>query len=309
MSEKLNRRAFLRSAAAMAGAAAVVLPGASSAALPASTGELRGRVYKSFMIGMFREEGLSWAEKFKLFKECGFDGVELNSPGTLPLREILDARDATGVLVSEIVNSTHWTIRLSEPDPKRREMAVNSLRSSLKDAHVLGASSVLLVVGKVTDELEENHEQVWKRSIAEIRKCVPDAAKLGVRIAVENVGNGFCADPKLWAQYIDELAEGSPWIGAHFDIANHIKISPPAEWIHILGRRIVKLHIKDWSQRFADTKSRGLAPLGEGDADWPSVRKALLEINYTGWGAAEGFGGDREFMRDIARRMDSVLGL
>jgi hexulose-6-phosphate isomerase len=305
----MSRRDFVGSTLAVAGsiAAGSARP-ASAAELPPSTGEMRGRLFKSLMAGMFRET-LPWGERFQVLKDCGFDGIELSSPGNLPIKEICQARDESGLLISEIVNSTHWTIRLSDPDPRKREQAVGSLRVSIKDAHALGASTVLLVVGKVSDDQEENHDQVWTRSIQGIRQCLPDAAKYGVRIAVENVWNGFCTDPKQWAAYIDELAEGSPWIGAHYDIGNHIKYGPPADWIRILGPRILKLHIKDWSRAEENAKSRGFCKLGEGDADWPEVRKALRQINYHGWAAAEVGGGDRAVMRDVVERMNSVLCL
>jgi hexulose-6-phosphate isomerase len=307
---RMDRRAFLQSAAIAAAAVstpAFAQSASASGALPASTGELKGRLYKSLMIGMFTEKNLSWMEKFKVLRDCGFEGVELSSPGNLPLKEIREAQDATGLMVGEIVNSTHWTIRFSDPDPHKREQALDSLSTSIKDAHALGASTVLLVIGKVTPDA--THDEVWKRSIPEIRKAIPTAAKYGVRIAVENVWNGFCENPKDWAQYIDELADGSPWVGAHFDIGNHIKFSPPAEWIRVLNKRILKLHVKDFA--IDKNKDRGgtFCKLGEGDANWPEVRKALREINYTGYAAAEVGGGDREVMKDVVARMNSVLGL
>ena len=50
--------------------------------------------------------------------------------------------------------------------------------------------------------------------------------------------------------------------------------------------------------------------IGEGDCDWPEVRKALADIGYTsGWATAEVKGGGRERLADIAQRMDRVLNL
>jgi len=48
--------------------------------------------------------------------------------------------------------------------------------------------------------------------------------------------------------------------------------------------------------------------IGEGDCDWPAVRKALNEIGYTaGWATAEVPGGDRNRIAEIAKRMNEVL--
>jgi hexulose-6-phosphate isomerase len=164
----------------------------------------------------------------------------------------------------------------------------------------VGASSVLLVPGKVTDPQLENHQQVWDRSIAEIRKLLPLADRLRMQILIENVGNGFCEDPRQFADYIDAI--GSRWVGVHFDIGNHIRISPPAEWIRILNKRIRKLDVKDRSR----ANERTL--IGDGAADWPAVREALREIGFQGWAAAEVSGGDRSRLAEVLARMNRVLG-
>ena len=48
-------------------------------------------------------------------------------------------------------------------------------------------------------------------------------------------------------------------------------------------------------------------PLLEGDCDWPAVMKALREINYSGWAAAEINAGGRDHLADTAQRMDRIL--
>jgi len=129
---------------------------------------------------------------------------------------------------------------------------------------------------------------------------LPLAEELGIKILIENVGNGFCYDPVQMAKYIDEIAH--PLVGVHFDIGNHIAVSPPARWIRVLGKRIKKLDVKD---RMKDRKN---AEIGDGDAGWPDVRQALRELGYRGWAAAEVNGGGRERLADIVNRMNRVLG-
>lgn len=292
-----NRRVFVRNSSA----AVLSLSGANLLATPNddSSTNVGNHIYKSLKWKMIRTDGTT-LEKFKLLKELGYDGVELDSPVGVDMNEALAASQETGLPIEGIVNSTHWTIRHSDPDPSVRAEAFANMQRAMRDAKFVGADSVLLVPGKVTDPERENHDQVWERSIADIRRLIPLADELEVRILIENVGNGFCYDPKLMAQYIDEI--NSPWVGVHFDIGNHIVVSPPAEWIRVLGMRIRKLDIKD------RTKTRESRKIGEGDAGWADVREALTEVGYRGWAAAEVSGGDRDRLAEILQRMNHVVG-
>ncbi len=76
------------------------------------------------------------------------------------------------------------------------------------------------------------------------------------------------------------------------------------DWIRSLGRRIVKLDLKGFSR--ANNK---FTKIGEGDLDWEDVRKALLEINYYGWAAAEVGGGNLDRLKEISANMDKAFGL
>jgi hexulose-6-phosphate isomerase len=67
---------------------------------------------------------------------------------------------------------------------------------------------------------------------------------------------------------------------------------------------VVKLDVKGFSR--AENK---FTPIDEGDIDWADVRKALLEIHYSGWVAAEVSGGSPEQLQAISRAMDKVFGL
>ena len=99
--------------------------------------------------------------------------------------------------------------------------------------------------GKVNGD-KENHDHVWKRSIEQVQKVIPLASRLGVRVLIETVWNGFCESPEKFRDYIDEF--DSPWVGAYFDIGNMQKFAPADKWIKILGNRIVKLDVKDWGK-------------------------------------------------------------
>ena len=65
----------------------------------------------------------------------------------------------------------------------------------------------------------------------------------------------------------------------------------------------MKLDVKDWG------KKSGFCKIGDGDVDWAEVRKALLDIEFTGWCTAEVAGGKRGRIEDVAKRMNVALGL
>ncbi|QDU51255.1 sugar phosphate isomerase/epimerase family protein [Gimesia panareensis] len=296
----LSRRQFVLLAAAAAASHPLLAQGAES-----QDGYLKGRLLKTLKIGMVRV-GNSLEEKFALAKEAGFDGIELNTPG-IDVKEVNAAIKATGLPVDGSVNAGHWNVRHTDPDPKVRAKALESLKEALRQTHAVGGNTVLLVVGRGSDGPEE---EIWKRSIDNISQAIPLAAELGVPIAVENVWNQFCYDhdgdhtqtAEKFVKYIDEF--DSPWVGMQFDIGNHWKYGSMGDWIRQLNKRIIKLDLKGFSREMGK-----FTKIGEGDLDWADVRKALAEIKYAGWAAAEVGGGDLTRLKEISTNMDRVFGL
>lgn len=297
MKTSMNRRHFLHTSAAALATSLLARPKLTRAA-PDDLAIGR-HIYKSLKWGMVRHEGTT-LERFQLLKELGYDGVEIDSPVGVDKNEALEASRKTGLPIEGVVNSTHWKIRHSDPDPAVRAQAVRDMETALRTAHFVGANSVLLVPGRVNNDQTENHDHVWQRSIAGIKRVLPVAEELQIQILIENVGNGFCTDPVQMARYIDEMDH--PLVGVHFDIGNHIWASPPAHWIRVLGKRIKKLDVKD------RTRDRKSVKIGDGDAGWADTRQALRELGYRGWAAAEVEGGGRERLAEILERMNRVLG-
>ena len=304
---RINRRHFLQGvggavvATGLAGAPVV----AEGKDRPAKRGDSPVRLKKAVKFGMVKTDA-SILDKFKLLKELGFDGVEMNSPSPLDRNEVLAARDKSGLPIHGVVNSLHWKAPLSHPDPAVREKCVDSIRTALRDAKAYGGSSRLLVPAKVDATMP--YDKASTRSQAEIRKVVPLAEELGIRILIENVWNNFLLSPLEMARYIDEFA--SPVVGSYFDVGNVVRSGWPEQWIRILDKRIGKLDIKEYDRTKRDKEGlwEGFkVQIGEGSVNWPEVMKALGEINFSGWATAEVPGGDRDRLKDIADRMDRVL--
>ena len=243
----------------------------------------------------------------KAIKVAGFDGVEMMSH--MDVDEVLRARDETGLEIPSVCGAHHWGKPLSDPDAKVRDEGLQALKQTLRDAKRYGASSVLLVPAVVKKEV--SYDEAYTRSQAEIRKAVPLAEELGVKIAIENVWNNFLLSPLEAARYVDEFK--SPAVGWHFDVGNIIHYGWPEQWIRVLGQRIQKFHIKEFSRKTADQQGKGAGfavPLLEGDNNWPAIMKAVDEIGYHGWAITEQSGGDTpEGLRDLASRLEKILAL
>ncbi len=311
-SKELSRRDFVhRSSAALIsssflGGSALGCAGAADASTKPLDASLEGRIYKTLKIGMVKVKG-SLTEKFAAAKEAGFAGIEMNSPG-MDVEATRLAIKESGLPVDGTVCSTHWNKTHTSPDEKVRAEALRDLQTAIRDTHAVGGNTALLVVGHGKDGPES---EIWPRAIENISKALPLCAELGVYIAIENVWNRFLYDhdgdhlqsADKFVKFVDEL--NSPWVGMQFDIGNHWKYGSMGDWIRSLGKRVVKLDLKGYSR----AKNNWVKEIGTGDIDWADVRKALIEINYYGWAAAEVGGGDLERLKQISANMDRVFGL
>jgi hexulose-6-phosphate isomerase len=252
--------------------------------------------------GMIRVPGATVQEKLELVKKIGFQGVEISVPGEVDVNEAVAASKATGIKIHGVIDSKHWQVRLSDPDEAVRKQAIEFLQEGIRAAKAVGADTVLLVPGKVTDPKNENWDQVWERSQAGVKACLPLAAECNVVIAIETVWNDFITKPEHLTKYIDEL--NSKHVGAYFDCSNMLKYGvSSADWIRALGDRLVKFDFKGYSH-----KTGFKTPIGEGDEGWPEVLQALGELGYDGWATSEVSGGGEPELREIYDRMKRVLG-
>src|SRR2546425_10551308 len=265
---------------------------------------------KGYMLNTFPGKELPVMEKFKIIKAAGFDGVE--PPSHLEPEEVLRARDETGLSIPS-VSCGQQSRPLSHPDASKRAAAVEGVKQALRIARRYGASSILVVPGGVSEEIP--YAEAYRRNQEELRKAVPLAEELGVKLAIENVWNHFLLTPMEAARFVDEF--NSPAVGWHFDIGNVIYLGWPEHWIRVLGKRIQKLHIKEYSRK--KMNERGLragfaVEYLEGDNDWPAVMKALDDIGYHGWGIAEPAWRPEGVepptrLKQIAEKMDKIFGM
>lgn len=305
-SKSISRRQFAGTIATSSlalGSTSSLLPAAEEAT--AAAAPLRGKIKKTLKLGMVRE-GKTLEEKFLIAKQAGFEGVEVSAPGV----DVAEAKAAvanTGFPIDGSVCAAHWQIRHTSPEASDRAKALENLKGALRDTKAVGGDTVLLVVGHGKDGPEE---EIWKRSVDNIQQAVSLAEELDMVIAIENVWNQFCYDhdgdsnqtAEKLAKYCD--AFGSKHVAMQFDIGNHWKYGDTGEWIRQLGHRVFKLDVKGFSR-----EKKKFTKIGEGDLDWAGVRKALVEINFEGWCAAEVGGGKLDRLTEVANNMNRTLGL
>jgi hexulose-6-phosphate isomerase len=286
----MNRRDFVGGAVAGIAGAGLVGAGASSTQAAQFTGKIK-LAAKFHMI----TDKMSVMDKFKMMADIGYDGVEPRTGDvnkTYKVKDMLRAQDATGVRVHGVVNS-------SNPD----------LVGAIDLARSMGATTVLTTIPRAPKSTA-SYLKNYKETQAMIRKAAPHAEKHDVHILVENVWASWLNEAMAMARYIDEI--DSPRVGVYFDIGNNIRWSMAEHWIEVLGPRIIKLDVKEYSNKLHNDvglRAGFGVEIGEGSVNWPRVREELAKLNYRGWATAEVKGGDRARLADVLRRMKKELAV
>lgn len=295
-----SRRHFIQSLSSTALIAASGGIMAQEAAKPAR------KLRKAIMGGTLGIKG-TLIEKYKAAKEAGYEGVE--PAGGMNNQEVIDALGQSGLQAASVCCHTHWKQTLTHDDPKIREEGLQGVLTTLRDAKAYGADSILVVPGVVSETVP--YDVAWERSITEIKKAVPLAKELGVKISIENVWNNFILSPLEAVRYLDEV--GDPIVGWHFDIGNVLRYGWPEQWIKVLGKRINRIHVKEYSTK--KMKEEGVwkgfdCDLTEGDNNWPAIMKALDNAGYTGWAISEQRGGiNSGGLKMLTERMDKIFAM
>ena len=236
-------------------------------------------------------------KNLELAKDAGFEGVELalNGEGELSMqsteKEITAVRkmaEDMGLSLYSLSSGLCWDYRLSDDEPTMREKAKDMIKKQLYTAKQLGADTVLVVPGVVNVEFSNPEKKVaynvvYERAIEGINELKSYAEQLKVNIGLENVWNKFLLSPMEMRDFIDKI--GSDYVGSYLDIGNTLYCSYPEDWVRILGKRIKKVHFKDYRMQAGGL--HGFVDLLAGDVDYPEVVKALNEIGYDGWVSAE----------------------
>ena len=253
---------------------------------------------------------------FKEARENGFDGVELwlTEDGIVRLdstredmEKVKELAKKYGIELYSLASGLYWQYSLTDADSVVREKAKGIVRKQLELAHDLGCDTILVIPGCVGVDFVPgsgivDYETAYARAYEWLEELKPCAEKWQVSIGIENVWNKFLLSPLEMRDLIDRV--GSPYVGAYLDIGNVLNFGYPEQWVRILGERIRKIHLKDFSREVGNIN--GFVELLKGDVDYPAVIEALKKISYDGWLTAELFFPPEEAKEGIRRTAEAM---
>jgi L-ribulose-5-phosphate 3-epimerase len=235
-------------------------------------------------------------ECFRLCKEAGFDGVEVNyalegelSPGAsdAQIREVGETARTLGLQISGLCSFLFWPYSLTHQDPKRRKQGLELAGKMIRCARLLQTPNLLVVPGAVyvpwlPDVPPVPPDVCDRRAREAVRRLIPQAEKAGVYLNIENIfANGFLHSPQEMIQFVDSFK--SEQVRVHFDTGNIMQYHFPEHWIPLLGKRIQNVHVKEYSKKVGEFNLNAFRPLLDGTTDWPAVIEAFDKVGYRGY--------------------------
>ena len=273
-------------------------------------------------ISLWSFAGGSLKDKMELAKKAGFEAIEvaMDEEGEITpssteeqVKSVRKTADEIGIEISSLATGLFWKYSLTSGDPEVRKKGIEVGKKMLQAASWLGVDAILVVPGAVGVDFIPDSEVVpydiaYERAFEAIRELGEAGEEFGVTVCVENVWNKFLLSPLEMRDFIDKI--GSPYVAAYFDVGNVLLTGYPEHWIRILGKRIKRVHIKDFRRSVGNLS--GFVDLLEGDVNWPEVMAAFGDVGYDGYITAEmlpPYGHHPEaLIYNTSKAMDFILG-
>jgi L-ribulose-5-phosphate 3-epimerase len=244
----------------------------------------------------------------QLCREIGYHGLEilLTETGELTMSSGPDdytalrrMSEAAGVELTSMCGAGS----LTDESPEVVAESKAQVRKMLEAAEALGIDTILITGGRVSETVP--YDVAHGRLLGALQELRPDAERHRVNIALENVWNKLLLSPLEFRDLLD--AVGSPYVGCYFDTGNVLLYGYPEQWIRILGRRIKKIHFKDFKIDHRERRYEWVQ-LMQGAVDWPAVMREIRAIGYDDYVITE-VCGDRAVYEETCRIMDTILAL
>jgi len=252
-------------------------------------------------------------------KKAGFDGIELCFAATGPLsprttekqaKQILADAKEIGIKLPSLCTGMYWECSLTDDKASVRKRAYNLTVAYIKAAKMLKIRDILVVPGAVDvfflpDFKKVQYDVVWKRSVAQLKKLGRVAARHGVTICVENVWNKFLLSPIEMKYFLK--AVGSRNVACYFDVGNIMLYGFPQQWIRVLGKKIRRIHFKDFDCSVGTVD--GFCDLLKGDVPFKEVMKAFRAVGYNASCTAEMVPPTPGVVRRTSKAMDKIFAM
>ncbi len=245
-------------------------------------------------IGIYEKalpKSLSWAERFKVARDCGYDFLELSVDETpermarldWTLAERLDffrASRECGIPVPSMCLSGHRKIPFGSADPAIRAQAAEFMEKAIRFASDTGIRVIQLAGYDVY--YEPTTRESRERYYAGMERALEVAAQHQVMLALEIMDTTFQNSITKYLKLKERLP--SPWFAVYPDLGNltawgnDISQELAAGIHHLVG-----VHVKetkpvgpDYPGAFRDI------PFGEGTVDFVHCFETLHDLRYAG---------------------------
>ena len=277
---------------------------------------------KSINAWAFPDE-MSFEEVFATAKKYGFEAIELNvdeekrgckhgfhfNTTDATLEEVKGLIAKYGIEVQSVSCSQYWTAgAFASHKEEERDEAIKILRTQLRCAKALGADGILVVT---SIDPAIGLMKSMDNTIKVFRDLKDEIDASGVKVGLENVWNNFFSSP-LDVKYVLDGIDNKN-VGIYFDIGNMLEFSESEWWIDVIGKNIVKVHIKDFKRAGMYHNGGTFCKLLEGDVNFKAAIPMLKAAGYDGTMTAELFPeADTnldEFYTEISTAMDKIMAM
>ncbi|HTU44158.1 MAG TPA: sugar phosphate isomerase/epimerase family protein [Bryobacteraceae bacterium] len=258
------------------------------------------------LIGTMNHPERNVLEEIAWMSEAGMEFIDLTlePPGAasweVDTRAIRDALERNRMAV---VGHTAWYLPMASAIPELRAGAVAELKRCLYKFAEVGAKWM---------NIHPDRNTPWHPrqffidcNVATIEELLPDVARTGVGLMIENLPGDYNSAPQL-----AELLDRVPQLGLHLDIG-HANLQVPhnttGEILAAHGQRLRHVHLHDNKGGHADLH----LPLGTGTVDLCRCVQALRRCGYDGTITLEVFTPDRHhllYSRDLLRQTWNECG-
>ncbi len=239
---------------------------------------------------------VGFREMFKDIAAAGFEGIELNldaenvSKHALSMSSGKAVFDEIKLLAADYrlpvagISTSLSAGRIGSDDKAVRESGKDIIRKQIECASELGTDAILTAPGGMSESV--SLMKAHQNTFTALDEMKDEISALQISVCVENVWNGFYLSPFDMVNMIDRL--NCPYIAAYFDVGNVVAFSEPEYWIEVLGKRIARIHVKDFKRGTGRINSGGVfVNLLEGSINWKKVITALRAAGYDSYLTAE----------------------